>query len=125
MPHQCVKCDNFYGDGAEELLKGCPCGGKLFFYVKDSMLKKQKKITQDLTKKDRKQIEKDVFDLVGDEANSKEPVILEMESINISKPGKYEIDLVHIFKGNPLIYKVEEGKYMIDLPNTFLLNKEK
>lgn len=32
MPHQCVRCNTFYEDGSEEILKGCKCGGKLFLY---------------------------------------------------------------------------------------------
>jgi predicted nucleic acid-binding Zn-ribbon protein len=34
-------------------------------------------------------------------------------------PGKYEIDVVNLFnKERPLIYKIEEGKYIIDLAST-------
>ena len=121
MPHQCVKCNTFYADGAKEILNGCPCGGKLFFYIKQSKLD-QLQQTQDevqLTPKDKEQIEKDVRDLVGDKISKDEPVVLDLESIRVKKPGKYEIDLVHLFKGDPLVFKLEEGKYMIDLIETF------
>ncbi|MEK6849039.1 MAG: Zn-ribbon containing protein [Nanoarchaeota archaeon] len=37
MPHQCVRCSTFYVDGAKELLGGCPCGGKLFFFIKQEV----------------------------------------------------------------------------------------
>lgn len=47
------------------------------------------------------------------------PVILDMESIRVLQPGKYELDLVHLFKKDPLIIKLDEGKYMIDLPQAF------
>ena len=34
-------------------------------------------------------------------------------------PGKFEIDVVNLFnKKRPLIYKLEEGKYIIDLAST-------
>ena len=121
MPHQCVRCNIFYEDGANELLKGCPCGGKLFFFIKKEKLEEMRKITEDtkLTEKDRIQIEEDVFDLVGSEVDREQPVILDLEAIRILKPGKYELDLVHLFKGEPLIFKLEEGKYMIDLVESF------
>ena len=120
MPHQCVKCGTFYDDGASEILKGCRCGGKLFFYVKKSKLKEAEEITVQLSKKEKEQIETDVYDLIGDNVDRDKPVILDIESIKIIKPGKFEIDLVNLFKqGHPLIYKLEEGKYMIDLPETF------
>ena len=34
-------------------------------------------------------------------------------------PGKYELDLVHMFKKDPLVVKLDEGKYVIDLPQAF------
>jgi len=54
------------------------------------------------------------------------PVILDFESIKLGKPGQYELDLVQLFKGEPLVYKLEDGKYFIDIPSTFqLARKEK
>jgi len=121
MPHQCVRCNTFYEDGAQELLKGCSCGGKLFFFIKKEKLDDIKKITEDstLTIKDKEQIEQDIFDLVGSEIDKDQPVILDLEAIRILKPGHYELDLVHLFKKEPLIFKLEDGKYMIDLVQSF------
>jgi predicted nucleic acid-binding Zn-ribbon protein len=121
MPHQCVRCNTFYEDGANELLKGCSCGSKLFFYVKEK--KKAEAAVANLTDEDKKQIEEDVRDLVGIHEDD-QPVILDLESVNVSKPGKYEIDLVSVFKGEPLIYKMEDGKYVIDLPSSFQMSKK-
>ncbi len=126
MPHQCVRCDTIYGDGAQEILKGCSkCGGRLFFYIKKERLEEQKEITTKLTKVEKKQIEKDVFDLIGSEIDKEKPVVLDLESIRILKPGKYELDLVHLFKKEPIIFKVGEGKYMIDLPSSLKQKEEK
>lgn len=121
MPHQCVNCNTFYPDGAKEILSGCSCGGKLFFYIKKSKLEELKKTQEEvqLSKKDKEQIEKDVREIVGAKIKKDEPVVLDLESVRIKKPGKYEIDLVHLFKGDPLVFKLEEGKYMIDLIETF------
>ncbi|MDP6600594.1 MAG: Zn-ribbon containing protein [Candidatus Woesearchaeota archaeon] len=121
MPHQCVRCNSFYEDGAQELLKGCNCGGRLFFFIKKERLEDMKNIAGDanLTKKDKEQIERDIFDLVGSEIDRDQPVILDLEAIRVLRPGKYELDLVHLFKGEPLIFKVEDGKYMIDLVQSF------
>ena len=78
-----------------------------------------RKAQYDLTKTEKKQIEKDVFDLIGIADIDKQPVVLDFESIRILKPGKYELDLVNLFKDRPLVYKLDEGKYMIDLPESF------
>jgi len=119
MPHQCVRCGKFYDDGAEEILKGCPCGGRLFFYINKKKLEESKNIVTDLTTQEKNEIEKDVFDLIGIERDIEKPVVLDLESIRILKPGKYELDIVNLFKKRPLIYKLEEGKYLIDLPESF------
>jgi len=127
MPHQCVRCGTFYDDGASEILKGCNCGGKLFFYVKKEKLKEIKEKTTQLSAEQKEEIEKDVFELVGSEVDKSEPVVLDFEAIRVLKPGKYELDLVHLFKDEPLIFKLDEGKYMIDLLATMkaMLGKKK
>lgn len=118
MPHQCVRCNKFYDDGAKEILSGCECGCKMFFFIKKEKLKERQEEAI-LSKKEQKQIEKDVYDLIGTEIDRDKPIILDLESIRIVKPGKYEIDLVSLFKKKPLVYRLEEGKYMIDLAETF------
>ncbi|MBI2137663.1 hypothetical protein HYU12_04035 [Candidatus Woesearchaeota archaeon] len=122
MPHQCVRCNTFYEDGSEEILKGCDCGGKLFFYIRREKLEKARSIVVNLTEQEKEQIEQDVIDIVGEQQS--EPVILDIEAIRIQKPGKYEIDLVPLFKGDPLVYKVGEGKYIIDLIKSFAAGKK-
>ena len=119
MPHQCVRCNKFYEDGAKEILKGCLCGARLFFYIKKERLEESKKITEKLTKEEKKEVEKDVLDLVDLDMTKEKPIVLDLESIKIMKPGKYELDLVRMFKGEPLIFKLEEGKYIIDIPESF------
>ena len=125
MPHQCVRCGTLYEDGDNALLAGCSCGAKLFFFIKQDKLKKIQEATDKLTIKEKEQIEKDVFDLVGSDIDKNDPVVLDLESIRILKPGKYELDLVHLFKKDPLIFKVGEGKYMIDLIASFAGFKKK
>ena len=121
MPHQCVRCSSFYEDGSKEIIKGCVCGGKLFFFIKKEKIEAMKKISDQvkLTEKDKEQIEHDVFDLVGSEIDMDDTVVLDLEAIRVLKPGKYELDLVHLFRDKPLIFKLEEGKYMIDLAQSF------
>lgn len=125
MPHQCVKCGILYEDTAHELLKGCSCGSKFFFFISQDNLKEVQKETKKLTPTEKKEIQDDVMDIIGPEIDKTMPVILNLESIRIKKPGKFEIDLVRLFKGMPLVYKIEEGKYFIDLPSTFQMGKRK
>jgi len=81
-----------------------------------------------LTEGDKDQIEDDILEIArvrrdsgmsADMVSSGAPVILDFESIRIMKPGKYELDLVSIFKNDPLVFKLEEGKYVIDILQAF------
>lgn len=119
MPHQCVKCGTLHDDGSTAILDGCSsCKSKFFYFVKKENLQAVQELTAQLTAADREQMEKDALDLVGEEKPEK-PVILDLESIRVVKPGKFEIDLVDLFKGGPLVYKLEDGKYIIDIASTF------
>lgn len=119
MPHQCVRCSKIYPDGSQELLKGCECGGRFFFYIKQNKLKEAEKLIKNLSTDDKKQMEQDVLEIIGDKIDQDKPIILDLETIKILTPGKYELDLVDIFKGRPLVYKLEDGKYFIDVVSTF------
>ncbi|MBU2561852.1 MAG: Zn-ribbon domain-containing protein [Nanoarchaeota archaeon] len=125
MPHQCVRCGKFHDDGDSTLLqKGCSCGSRLWFFVKKESIDKAKTITTSLTPEQKAQIEEDVLEIIG-ETNPDEPVVLDLESIRITEPGKFELDLVQLFnKDKPIVFKLAEGKYMIDIPETFQRRRE-
>lgn len=125
MPHQCVHCKNIIPVGSKELLEGCQnCSGRFFFYIKDEQLNKIKEDPIELPKEEKKKIEKDIREMAGI-LDEDAPVILDLESIRILSPGKFEIDVVNLFnKKRPLIYKLEEGKYIIDLSSTLKVNLE-
>ena len=118
MAHQCVRCNKMYEDGSNQILKGCiDCGGKFFFFVRNEHIEKAKELTSGLTTEDKERIENDVLDIIG--YHEDKPVVLDLASVNILKPGKFELDLVRLFKGEPMVYRLEEGKYIIDLAQTF------
>lgn len=117
MPYECVRCGKIYEE-SEVMLKGCKCGSKFFYFFKE----KPKEIINNLTQEEIKEIEKQIEEIV--EIPKDKPVILDIESIRAIKPGKFEIDLVKLFKKHPIIFKIEEGKYIIDIASTFQLKKK-
>jgi predicted nucleic acid-binding Zn-ribbon protein len=119
MPHQCVKCSKIIPLGSKELLVGCAnCGGKFFFYIKQEQLDQIKNNTIEIPENEKSTIEKDIREMVGI-TDEETPVILDLESVRVVGDGKFEIDLINVFnKERPLIYKLEEGKYIIDLAST-------
>lgn len=120
MPHQCVKCSRIIPIASKELLTGCSdCSGRFFFYVKEEQLEKIKNNPiLEIPDEEKAIVEKDIREIAGitdDEA----PVILDLESVRAIGEGKFEIDVVNLFnRKRPLIYKMEEGKYIIDLATT-------
>ena len=120
MPHQCVRCNTLYEDGAQEILKGCSCGARLFFFIKKKYIEEGKELISNLSEEEKKNIEEDVAEILNVKLEDPDkPVVLDIEAIRIMKPGHYELDLVRLFKNDPLIIKLEEGKYIIDLGQAF------
>lgn len=124
MPHQCVRCNALYEDGSADILKGCKCGARLFFFIKKKDIEYGKELLTSLSDEEKVNIEKDVAEVLNIREDPDTPVVLDLESIRVVKPGKFEIDIVHLFKKDPLIIKLEEGKYMIDLPQAFKKARE-
>ncbi len=118
MPHQCVHCNNVYPDASKELLEGCSCGSKFFFYVKQEQMHQLQEKIIELEGIDKAEVEEDVREMIG-AIDEDYPVILDLESIRVIGPGKFEVDIVNLFtKKRPIIYKLEEGKYIIDIAST-------
>lgn len=132
MPHQCVHCSRIIAPGSREILDGCSgCGGKFFFYIRDEQAKQMKEQKQmekvfpiELKKEDKQEMEREVRDILGIE-NAMKPVILDLESVRVLKPGKFEIDLVSLMNRKPIIFKLEEGKYVIDLESSLPVKEKK
>ncbi len=122
MPNQCIHCSRIIPVGSEEIFKGCSsCHGKFFFYIRDEQIKKIKEKSEfveplipGLETVNKKQVESDVRSIlkIEDEA---EPVILDLESVRVLAPGKFELDLVSLINRKPIVFKLSEGKYIIDI----------
>jgi predicted nucleic acid-binding Zn-ribbon protein len=112
-----------YPAGSKELLEGCSeCGSHFFFYIKDELYLKIKENPIEISIEDKHQVEKDIREMAGI-IEEDAPVILDVESVRVTGSGKFEIDLVNVFnKKRPLVYKIEEGKYIIDLASTLNQN---
>ena len=122
MPHQCVKCSRIIPAGSRELLTGCAeCKGRFFFYVREEQLEKIKQdqeLVIDIPEDKKEEIEQDIREIAGI-TDTEAPVILDLESKRAIGEGKFEIDVVNLFnRKRPLIYKMEEGKYIVDLAAT-------
>lgn len=113
MPHQCLGCDEIYDNTSQAILQGCPkCGRKAFLYLKE-MPKQEEEV--ELTSDTKDIILKELEEVVEPKDQNK-PIILKLENVRILSPGKYEIDVNQLMKKEkPIIYKVQDGTYVIDL----------
>ena len=127
MPHQCVHCGKIIESGSKEIFEGCDnCKSRFFFYIRDDQMPKlNEDVGIELGNLDKKQVEKDVRSILGIEEDEK-PVILDIESVRVSGPGKWEIDVVSLLNRKPIVIKLAEGKYVIDLESSlpYFSNKE-
>ncbi|MCB9370860.1 hypothetical protein H6501_04640 [Candidatus Woesearchaeota archaeon] len=115
MPHQCLACSAVYSNTSNAILKGCPaCGSKLFLYIK-KLPEESSQEEIELSKESKDLIIKELESVV-DVKEVDTPIILKLENVRIIESGKYEIDINQLMKKEkPLIYKIQEGTYVIDL----------
>jgi len=112
----CTRCRNVFDEGTD-ILKGCPvCGWKKFMFAKerpgqDAAAPVQK---ADLSQPDNSSQEMDKMPAW----NAAKPES-KVESIRITEPGTYELNLPTLFERDELIMAVKEGTYLIDLSSAF------
>ena len=113
MPHQCLSCERIYDNTSDVIIKGCPdCGKKLFLFIKK--VPEEKKEIE--LSNNEKEIILQELDGIIDIEEIDVPIVLKLENVRIIAPGKYEIDINQLMKKEkPLIYKVQDGTYVIDL----------
>jgi uncharacterized protein len=107
MQHKCTVCGKIFENGSQEILNGCNCGNKRFYFIKNNQ---KKPIAQFIEYEDDDNNELIVFDL---------------ESVNIIETGKYEIDINNLMNKEALVYRYGEGKYSIDIEQNFSKIKQK
>ena len=100
---------------------------QILFLYRDEQISRIKELQElsipEFNRVDKKQVEEDVREILGIR-DEEEPVILNLESIRVLKPGKFEIDLVSLMNRRPIVFKLEEGKYIIDLESSVPDKKE-
>ncbi len=152
MPHICTRCNNTFESG-EDILKGCPvCGWKKFMFVRrrpagenKDRLKSEQIITKSMGVRvppKSRQGEEIAIERASSPQyhplqpfNATSPTMApraeekmaedkKLESIKITAPGTYELNLPSLFERDELIMAVKEGTYFIDLTSAFRKGKK-
>jgi hypothetical protein len=137
MPHVCTRCNNVFSAG-EDILKGCPvCGWKKFMFMRRAS--QIESLSEPLISKamgvrvpprsppdhPAAQIEPPIQRPEAAKAPEKPEGQKEtLESIKITAPGTYELNLPTLFEREELIMAVKEGTYFIDLSSAFRKGKK-
>jgi predicted nucleic acid-binding Zn-ribbon protein len=136
MPHVCTRCNNVFSAG-EDILKGCPvCGWKKFMFMRrasadgtEPLISKAMgvRVPPHGSQQDRPAAatENQIQKLEAAKAPEKPEGQREtLESIKITAPGTYELNLPTLFEREELIMAVKEGTYFIDLSSAFRKSKK-
>ncbi len=153
MPHICTRCNNTFESG-EDILKGCPvCGWKKFMFVRrrpagenKDRLQSEQIITKSMgvrvppKSRQREEIAMEraspshqhyplqplhnTSPMMSPQAEEKMAEDKKLESIKITAPGTYELNLPSLFERDELIMAVKEGTYFIDLTSAFRKGKK-
>jgi len=115
MLYRCVRCGEIYKD-SDVIVKGCEkCHNRFFILVREDESVDETDNIIKLSKDEKQEIEDSIKNIVGEKEVDKNIVVLDLESIRVSQPGKYKIDLIKLFKNEPLVLKTVDGKYFIDV----------
>ena len=98
-----------YSDDAAEIMSGCSCGGKAFFFIRN--VAKLKAINDDLR------------EAIIEQA-PEETLVVDLEHVKM-EDGKYELDLHAMLGRKEIVFQYDEGKYDIDLQESFRRHIEK
>lgn len=120
MPYRCVHCAAIYADASPEVLNGCVCGSRFFFYLKEEKLQQltqKQEPAPEFSDEEKARMEEEVREITGLQDQPETPVFLDFESVKVLKPGKYLIDVEKLLgrSKKPQIYQLEDGKYIVDL----------
>jgi predicted nucleic acid-binding Zn-ribbon protein len=98
MPHKCARCERIYDSTSKELLQGCPCGSRLFLFLRDKF---------------------------GDRMAKKGTIRLDVENMTRLEEGKFTLDVASLMSGKPIVVRADEGVYYIDIPYAMKPKKKK
>ena len=127
MPHKCARCGTIYDDNSPELIDGCSCGARVFLYLKERPGRSEEDTIRELEIKeiggeDLKRLDRE-FGM--DLERTGRTIHLNLENLHQIDKGRYRIDIKSLMKGDPLIMKVGDGVYYIDIIDAMSKGRKK
>lgn len=111
MAHTCAKCGKVYPDSSAEILRGCSCGGRKFYFERPEARKGS--IASTLQEQEPRVAEEPP---AGAEEPAREDRFSRVESIRILGPGTYELNIEKMAESDDRVVGLgTEGSYAVDL----------
>ncbi len=102
-----------YAKDSDEILQGCSCGNKLFYFIGDG---KKKESTTSVGYATEITVDDDDQGMI----------VFDTEAVNIIANGKYEIDInALISTPESIVYCYGDGKYSIDISDNPKIRRKK
>ncbi len=109
MVHICAGCGKVYPDSSEDILRGCSCGGKKFYFERPEARRKRSVPATPAPEPEPVPVPDEA---AGDESDQFDRV----ESIRIIAPGTYELNIEKMAKTDERVVGLGgEGSYALDL----------
>jgi predicted nucleic acid-binding Zn-ribbon protein len=126
MPHKCARCERIYDSTSKELLQGCPCGSRLFLFLRDKPGIAKEEAVKELKTKKLKESDLQWLDKqFGDRMAKKGTIRLDVENMTRLEEGKFTLDVASLMSGKPIVVRADEGVYYIDIPYAMKPKKKK
>lgn len=121
MAHTCAKCGKVYPDSSAEILRGCSCGGRKFYFERPEARKESMATT--LQEQEARAAEEPPA-APGEPA--REDRFSRVESIRILGPGTYELNIEKMAESDDRVVGLgSEGSYAVDLLSMAGTKKDK
>ena len=127
MPHKCARCGTIYDDNSPELIDGCSCGARVFLYLKEKPGRSEEDTIRELEIKEigGEDLERLDREFGMDLKKAGRTIHLDLENLHQVEQGRYRINIKSLMKGDPLIMKVGEGVYYIDVIDAMSKGRKK
>jgi predicted nucleic acid-binding Zn-ribbon protein len=118
MPHKCARCGIIYDDNAPELMNGCTCGARVFLFLRRIEGRSEEEIIEELRSQELEKSDIEWLDKkLGRKLEKEDKTVhLDVENLLRLGKGKYRLNVASLMKGEPLVFKVRDGVYYIDIP---------
>jgi len=99
-------------------MNGCICGARVFLFLRQTEGRTEEETIEKLKGQELEESDLEWLDKrLGKELEESDKTIhLDVENLLRLGKGKYRLDIASLMKGDPLVIKVRNGVYYIDIP---------